>query len=64
MLKIINDRYSVDDYGGVFDKYNNLIEVYESISEASRRTGTTITSISYSANGKRKTGGGYIWHFV
>ena len=23
-----------------------------------------ITSISYSANGKRKTGGGYIWHFV
>ena len=49
---------------GKFDKYNNLIEVYESISEASRRTGTTITSISYSANGKRKTGGGYIWHFV
>ena len=40
------------------------VEIYESISEASRDTKITITSISYSANGKRKTGGGYIWHFV
>lgn len=47
-----------------YDKYNNLIEIYESISEASRKTGITIQSISYSANGKRKTGGGFIWHFV
>ena len=47
-----------------YDKYNNLIEIYESISEASRKTGITIPSISYSANGKRKTGGGFIWHFV
>lgn len=47
-----------------YDKENNLINTYESISEASRRTGITIASISYSANGKRKTGGGYIWHFV
>lgn len=47
-----------------YDKENNLINTYESISEASRKTGITIASISYSANGKRKTGGGYIWHFV
>ena len=47
-----------------YDKENNLINTYESISEASRKTGITITSISYSANGKRKTGGGFIWHFV
>lgn len=49
---------------GKFDKYNNLIEIYESISEASRQTGINIASISYSANGIRKSGGGYLWHFV
>lgn len=49
---------------GKFDKYNKLIEIYESISEASRQTGINIASISYSANGIRKSGGGYLWHFV
>lgn len=49
---------------GQYDKNNNLIKIYESISEASRKTGITITSISYSANGRRKSGGGYLWHFV
>ena len=48
---------------GKFDKFG-CIEIYESISEASRKTGISIASISYSANGKRATGGGYIWHFV
>lgn len=47
-----------------YDNKNNLINVYNSISEASRNTGITIASISYCANKKRKTGGGYIWHFV
>ena len=47
-----------------YDKNNNLIQIYNSISEASRKNNINITSISYSANGKRKTGGGYIWHFV
>ena len=46
------------------DKRNNLLNTYKSISEASRKTGISIASISYSANGKRVTGGGYIWHFV
>lgn len=47
-----------------YDNQNNLLSIYDSISEASRKTGITITSISYSANGKRKTGGGFIWRFV
>ena len=47
-----------------YDKNNKLIKIYESISEASRNTGIPIASISYCANKKRKTGGGYIWHFV
>ena len=48
---------------GKFDEFG-CIEIYESISEASRKTGISIASISYSANGKRATGGGYIWHFI
>ena len=47
-----------------YDKNGNLLEIYESISEASRKTSIVITSISYACNGKRKTGGGFIWHFV
>lgn len=49
---------------GQFDLDNNLIKIYQSISEASRQTGITVASISYSANNKRKKGGGYLWHFV
>lgn len=47
-----------------YDKNNNFIRYYKSISEASRQTGITIAGISYSANNVRKTGGGYIWHFA
>ena len=46
------------------DLDDNFIKEYQSISEASRQTGITITSISYCANKKRKSGGGYLWHFV
>lgn len=46
------------------DKNKNEINTFESISDASRKTGITITSISYVCNNKRKTAGGYIWHFV
>ena len=46
------------------DLDDNFIKEYQSISEASRQTGITITSISYCANEIRKSGGGYLWHFV
>ena len=46
------------------DLNNNFIKEYQSISEASKQTGITITSISYCANNKRKSGGDYLWHFV
>lgn len=49
---------------GQYDLENNLIKIYNSLSEASRQTGITITGISYCANGIRKSGGGYLWHFV
>lgn len=47
-----------------YDKQNNLLNTFESISEASRKTNVKIVAISYACNGKRKTGGGYIWHFA
>lgn len=47
-----------------YDKQGNHIKDYESMSEASRQTGIKISSIGYAANGQRKTGGGFIWHFV
>ena len=56
-LKLIREK-------GEFDLDNNLIKIYQSISKASRQTGITVASISYSANNKRKKGGGYLWHFV
>ena len=47
-----------------YDKDNNLLNTFESISDASRKTSIKIVAISYACNGKRKTGGGYIWHFA
>ena len=47
-----------------YDKNNRLIKTYESISEASRQTKIKIQSISQVCNNKRKTAGGYIWHFA
>lgn len=49
---------------GQYNKNNKLIKIYESISEASRQTGIKIQGISYACNKKRKTVGGYIWHFA
>lgn len=39
-------------------------EVFESVSEAQRKTGIFNNSISNVCNGKRKTAGGYHWKFV
>ena len=47
-----------------YDKNNNFLNTYESITEASKRTGILIVTISYACNGKRKYGGGYIWRFA
>ena len=46
------------------DLDDNFIKEYESISEASRQTGINIMSISCCEKKKRKSGGGYLWHFV
>lgn len=44
-----------------YDLQNNLINVFESMTEASQKTGVSISSISNVCNGKRRTAGGYKW---
>ena len=40
-----------------------LVDVYESISEASRETGISITGIRHALRGLQKQAGGYIWMY-
>lgn len=47
-----------------YDLNNNFIKNYESISDASRKTGYNISFISDCCNGKYKQAYGYIWKFV
>lgn len=61
-LRIINTlvggkkvlQYSLD---------GDFVKEYSSISEASRKTGVYVRSISSVCNGRGKTAGGYIWKF-
>lgn len=46
-----------------YDKQNNFISQYNSISEASKVTGIHTTSISNVCKGVAKTAGGYIWEY-
>jgi hypothetical protein len=47
-----------------YDKNRGLIEYYESLGDANRKTGINISHISQCCNKKRKTAGGYIWEYV
>lgn len=44
-----------------YTKDNIIVAEYGSVAEAIRQTG--IANISYCANGKRKTAGGYKWKY-
>lgn len=48
---------------GQYDKNNNLIKIYESISEASKLNNISVGNISSALHGKRKHASGYIWRF-
>lgn len=47
-----------------YDKNGNFIKNWNSEIEASKELNICATSISYCANKKRKTAGGYIWEFI
>jgi hypothetical protein len=48
---------------GMFDKQNNLIEVFDSTVEASKKTNIPQQNIGQCALGKIKSCGGYIWRY-
>lgn len=47
-----------------YDLNMNKIQQYNSITEASQKTGINVSSISGVCHFKRKTAGGYIWRFL
>lgn len=47
-----------------YDKEKNFLETYESITEASKQNNIPISSISFVCKNKRKTAGGFIWHYA
>lgn len=57
--KKINHKRGVSQY----DLQGNLINTFESMIDASRKTGVERTSIYRCCNGKSKTGSGYIWKY-
>jgi group I intron endonuclease len=49
---------------GMYDSENKLIEKFNSINEASKKTKINETSISGVCNGKHKKAGGFVWKFI
>lgn len=49
---------------GKFDKNNNLINIYETITEAGKQNKILNTSIVNCLKGRSKTSGGYIWKYL
>lgn len=59
-MSLIKEKKSVE----MLDLQGNILTVYESISDASRKNNISISSISQVCSGKRKTAGRYIWRFT
>lgn len=49
---------------GQYDLNNNLLNVFETISQAGRITNTSISNISEVCKGKRKTANNFIWKYI
>lgn len=47
-----------------FDKQNNLVQQFDSLTDAANITGINCANIGQVCNGKRKTAGGYIWKYL
>ena len=46
-----------------YDKNDNIINDFKSITDASKKTNISITSIANCLKGLSKTSGGYIWKY-
>ena len=69
-IELINQLHSeikltVED-GKIYivDEENNILETYPSISEASRKMGVSVQTISECLNGKQKHSVGYKWKYA
>lgn len=49
---------------GQYDKNNNLLQIYNSLTEAGKSTNTNIANIQSVCAGKRKTANNYIWKYL
>jgi group I intron endonuclease len=51
---------------GKFDKNNTLLESFDSLSDASRTSNLSVTTISRVCSGKKyyKTAGGFVWKYI
>ena len=47
-----------------YDKKRKLLQEFESLTEASKLTGASLSHMSQVCNGQRKTCGGFIWKFT
>lgn len=47
-----------------YDRYDKLIEIYDSVSNASEKTGIKKENISAAALGKIKTAGNHVWRYI
>ena len=53
-MEVVENLQAIEDEG----------EIYESISEAAKQTGTQRSNISKCCNGERKTAGGLEWQYI
>ena len=56
-------KYRISKKVFQYDKNKNLINVWESIREASRKTKINVSNICRCCNGKLNSAGGYIWKY-
>lgn len=49
---------------GQYDLNNNLINIFDTISQAGKETSTSISNISEVCKGKRKTANNFIWKYI
>ena len=60
------EKNAISHYKSIaqYDCNNNLLNIFSSIKEASKKTNVSYTGIIKAAKGKIKTSGGYIWHYI
>lgn len=67
--KLADETYQIRDMGkkkkvGQYDRENNLIAVFDSVSEASRKTKCYRKGIGDCCNGILQSSSGYVWKFL